>query len=382
MELVGIVLFLGDGVAVKKISQYIGVFMVAFLLIVISFVTIQINGSDQWIYHTVFISMVLNFFGAFFIYKVSSKIIDDLESLLHVIIKCVLVQCIVAVLFKVYPPFYNFIYSIIYSEGVEKNVLYGVESLYRLVGIGNAVAFAILPTSGLGMLSCAYFLIKSEGKRYYYYLLSILFISSVSFLIARTSILLSAMTLIYLLLSYLDRKQIKKTIKTLLLVSIAIGLVLSFAVIILPEDIYLWAFEMFLNVQEGGEATDTGTANLIYSMMTETHFSPRTFLIGDAMYNNPSGGYYGGADIGYYRQVLYYGLPGLFCFLLLHYLLIKKCVKKVNGSDAKRFFWFLFFNFLIILMKGDIVMTPLFIFLLVMIDFNKAPINIKRHVYK
>ena len=370
MELLGMMLFFFDKRALQHLNRYFGIFFAAFLLIVISFISIQMNGGGQWVYHTVFISCVLNFFGAFFIYKLLRKIIKDFDSFLNILIKCVLFQCVIAVLFKVYPPLYNFAYQIVWSEGVEKNVTYGVESLYRLVGLGRAVAFSILPTASLGMLSCAYFIIRSEEKKYYYYCFSLLFISSVSFLIARTSLLLMLLSILYIIIAFIRKHQTSKLVKILVLLGAFVMVILSTVMMILPEDMYEWAFEIFLNMQDGGTGTETGSANLIYTMVTETHFSPITLFIGDAMYMNPNGGYYGSVDIGFFRQVLYYGLPGLLTFLFLHYMIIKKCVRKSNDSDKKSFFLFLFLGFLVILAKGDTTLAPLFIFLLVMMDFG------------
>lgn len=373
MEALGIIMFFSDRKVRGSIKKYFGIFLSAALLIVIAFFSILVNGGGQWMYHMVLVSVILNFFGAFFVCRVSHGIIKSFDDLLKAIVICVLFQCILAILFKAIPPLYNLAYSIVWSDGVTDNVEYSIESLYRLVGLGNAVAFSVLPTAGLGMLSCAYLVVKSKGRVFYKYCIILFFITCGTFLITRTSLLLSALSIGYIILSLYRSHRIKYIFKMLVLIGAFLSVVLTTAIIVLPSDMYLWAFEVFLNMQEGGSGTETGTGKLLYSMATETQFTSMTYVIGDAMYTNPSGGYYGGADIGYYRQIYYYGFIGLLFFLALHYRIIKKCMLKCKDKDSKRFFLFLFFCLLIILMKGDIVIAPLFLFLLVMMDYSIVP---------
>ena len=373
MEALGIIMFFSDGKIRGSLQNYFGIFLSAALLIVIAFFSILVNGGGQWMYHMVLVSVILNFFGAFFVCKISRCTIRTFEDLLKAILICVLLQCSITVLFKAVPPVYDLIYGFVWSEGVADNVEYGIESLYRLVGLGNAVAFSVLPTAGLGMLSCGYLLVRSKGKKFFIYSLLLFIIICVSFLVARTSLLLAGLSVGYILISLYTNNSKRKLVRFLLLFGGLFLIVGSVAIIILPSDMYLWAFEVFLNMQDGGSGTDTGTGQLLYSMATETQFTPMTYLIGDAMYTNPSGGYYGGADIGYYRQVYYYGFIGLLAFLALHYKIIKKSMRKCINKESKRFFLFIFFSFLVILLKGDMVIAPLFLFLLLMMNYTIAP---------
>jgi len=376
MELLGFFMFISDRKALASFRNYIGIFFSALALIIVATLSILINDGGQWMYHMVFISTIMNFFGAFFIYKISRNTIKNIDEFFKVILFCVFLQCLITVSFKILPGFYDLTYSVVWSEAITSNMEYGIADFYRLVGLGNAVAFSVLPTAGLGMLTCSYFITKSKGLNFYLYCIGLFIIISVSFLVARTSLLLAAISIFYILITLHKNHRRSYVLKFVTVFGIIISVIISVAIIILPQDMYLWAFEVFLNMQDGGTGAETGSGELLYSMVTETHFTPKTLIIGDAMYTNPNGGYYGSVDIGFYRQVLYYGLIGLSVFLLLHYRIIKRCMIKSPNTDVRRLFLFLFFCLIIILMKGDTVLAPLFIFLLVMIDFSFKNSNI------
>ena len=380
MEIVGFIMFISDRKALSSIKRYRDVFLLAASLILIALISIIVNGGGQMMYHMVFVSTILNYFGAFFLYKVSKNTVKTLDKFFKVVLYCVFIQCCITLLFRIYPSFYNLTYSIIWSEAVSSNIEYGIADLYRLVGLGNAVAFAVLPTSALGMLICSMNIVNNKGKRFYLYSLMLFFIICVSFLVARTSLLLAAWSIFYIVYSFYKSNKFRSILSIIITYSLLFSLLISVAIIILPQDMYLWAFEVFLNIQDGGSGAESGTGELLHSMATETNFSPLTFLIGDAKYVNLDGSYYGHVDIGFYRQVLYYGLPGLFVFLMLHYIIIKKCIRRTNDKDLKTFFMFLFYSLLIILMKGDTVLVSIFIMLLVMVN-NMDPLYNTKMLY-
>ena len=77
----------------------------------------------------------------------------------------------------------------------------------------------------------------------------------------------------------------------------------------------------------------------------------KTWIIGDGFWANPSGsGYYMHTDVGYLRLIYYFGLVGLFVYLLMQFVAIRTVFKNYNLSII---FYLTVFTYLLILnLKG------------------------------
>ena len=73
----------------------------------------------------------------------------------------------------------------------------------------------------------------------------------------------------------------------------------------------------------------------------------QTWIIGDGYWNNPYGsGYYMHTDVGYLRLIYYFGLVGLFVYLLMQVSIIK------NSFEQKLLIYTIFLYLLVLNLKG------------------------------
>ncbi|MBV6524894.1 hypothetical protein HT664_09210, partial [Ursidibacter maritimus] len=110
------------------------------------------------------------------------------------------------------------------------------------------------------------------------------------------------------------------------------GAICLFFVFNFPEHKYVaHALEPLINLVYGKGAVSSSTDTLM-----EKHlFIPqlKQILIGDGYYFAPQGGYYGGTDSGFLRQLLYGGIVYLLlCFAVTAYFIIRIAKNWFNGS--------------------------------------------------
>src|SRR5690606_974180 len=90
----------------------------------------------------------------------------------------------------------------------------------------------------------------------------------------------------------------------------------------IEESIVPYAFEMFINLMEGGKL-ETNSSNVLKQMYFP--IDANSFLWGESYYFDPvKGGFYRNTDAGYMRQILFYGIFGSLLLYLFYYILVKK----------------------------------------------------------
>ena len=106
-------------------------------------------------------------------------------------------------------------------------------------------------------------------------------------------------------------------------------------------------------------------------MLERSKMNLATFLWGDGAYTAADGiHYYQGTDIGYARQLFYYGIVGLGVNLLYQYRLVRFSKVKINSKKFTFFLYGLYISYLIMLAKGDISMADYFILIAVISYFK------------
>ncbi|STY64555.1 Uncharacterised protein [Mannheimia haemolytica] len=91
------------------------------------------------------------------------------------------------------------------------------------------------------------------------------------------------------------------------------------------------ALEPVINLLSGTGKVSSSTDNLVKNHL----FLPtlNQFISGDGLYYTETGGYYGGSDSGYIRQVLYGGVSYMLaCFAFTYYFVRKVAVNWFEGS--------------------------------------------------
>lgn len=98
-----------------------------------------------------------------------------------------------------------------------------------------------------------------------------------------------------------------------------------------------------------GDQFQTSSTDVLLEMYEKDDIK-KYFWLGAGRYNNPEGGYFGGVDIGYYRMLGYYGIPGFLILLYIFYYLIYRTQSNLDLYTKHAFF----LNFLVLNLKGDV----------------------------
>lgn len=286
------------------------------ILIIGIFSTIIVNESNQFNFAlTKGLYIVLYSCSAFLIVsllKKSNKNFTPIKAL-EAIIYVTIFQAIISLLFFCFPNILELYNSLII---IDDNYLQKTEELnsFRLVGIGSVqfanaavhygIALWILILSYISKDSYFY------NKSWALYIISPLFCIC-GILSARTFFVILILTIIYIyyLLGY---SHVKKAINIILKISIPLILIgigiLAYMIANDLDFIIEWALELFINMSDGGKLESASTNEL--KDMYVWPSSLKTWVCGDGMSQNASGGFYMDSDVGYIRSLYYWGIIG------------------------------------------------------------------------
>lgn len=336
----------------KEIRQLL---VLVFVIIAWDIVTTILNSGSQ--YHLtkdIIVPAIGSIFGAQLIYDFSQKHNISFNSFLYLLTTTIFLESVLSLMMKAYPPIYSIVDSLLVFD-FGRDTITSIFDITRIYGIGNAIYFGVLPSCALGVMSAVYLVNQtSETSKKIMLLVMWAVISLTSFFIARWSALIVAISILYLLLSLKSQRLISK-VGIVLGLSIVFGGVLLFAIRNLDSDLQDWAFSIFLT----GE--DDGSAEHVKDWWTTTSFDFKTFIIGDARFTDPNDGYYKHVDVGYFREIFYGGIIGLFLILYAHYRTLKSAYIKHKDKAFKYYLIFLFLGYMAILAKGDANMLSFFI---------------------
>lgn len=346
-------------------KKYISLFVFTIVISMWGLVTMLANGSDE----ALFLRYSKYFFpwigGSYFIFRLSRGVIEDFKSLSIFLAISVGLESIIAVLIKFVPSVSMMISQyVLFKTGQFENAIENILDYHRIIGLGDAVFFGVLPSCTIGLFSCIY-LLKKETRRLAVvgYLLLFLVITIVSFFTARTSGFVFVISIFLYLIYHWKGNNNTSVIKLLL----SLGVLLFMLTSIIPKD--------FIpeNMLEFATNLDSnGSASHLKEWYEEVSFTPSTFLIGDAHYEGPDGSYYGGMDVGYFRLIFYGGIIGLLLVIFYYYFFFKKMINQTNESEIKLFFVAFFISYLVMMLKGHIEFVDLLILYLVFLDGLKC----------
>ena len=374
MGAIGFVLFLiemmANRVTFKK--RYLSIIFVYSLLLLWNYFTCIINNSNEFqsLYELKFLLII--FFAAFFLVKVSSRYITSVSQLFDIIILLALVQCSIAVVSQ----FSDSVHAFVLANANALEEFLEHEQETRLIGIGSAVFFGVLPTSSLASLACVYQFFHSPMKRKTIYAILFIIISFITFLMARTSLfaLISAIVL-YIYYSRESGRSIRKSkkinISLLIVLPIVVFIIFRLVETYMSEQMFEWAFNSF------SRDSQNSTVREIYDWYAFTTIDTETFWIGDARLTD-NDGYYMGLDAGYLRAIFYFGLIGLLLYFFYQYYIARIIFKATNNKDLWLFVLAYFLFYFFIMIKGYTSIAKELLFLLVMIDYGKLKINENR----
>ena len=134
-------------------------------------------------------------------------------------------------------------------------------------------------------------------------------------------------------------KDPKAMIKTILLILLVIAAIL-FALFKLSEEfaaqlqtLFEFAFEMFFNLSESGSMS-TGSTDTLMTMYEAIPYTFKSWVIGDAKWDTAVG-YYKQTDVGYLRNIWYFGIVGMAALIYYYYKTLKIIFIDRNTGFAK-----------------------------------------------
>ena len=343
--------------------EYVAIIRLIFVIVLWDSFTCIVNGSYAFQLTKDIVPLLGSIFVSQYLYDIAKRHAVKTEGFMFFVIITIFLESILTIVMKLIPPIYEIVSEVLIFELGKKEGISDIFELARFYGIGNAIYFGVLPSCTLGVITSVY-MIKSvnNAKLSLITAFMLVVIGITSFFVARMSLAIIAVA-VCLWFVYSFKGGLGTTIKYSLLLIIvlmmAYPLVSSF--LLSNEELSKWVYGFILE-----ENYDTGTAGNVKNWWLNTSFSLKTFLIGDAQYVDPKGGYYMHVDIGFFRQIFYGGIVGLFLNLYLHARILKGIYYKEKTYEMKYMLIALFLCYLVILAKGDTHMSSYYMLYLVL----------------
>ncbi|MEG9531785.1 hypothetical protein [Mannheimia indoligenes] len=297
-----------NGIVIPKDSLIAIITLIGF-----SVIPLLINGTKEIGVLAMYVKMLILFIFGISVYNIfyrtengKSLFVRDLK--IGIAIQWI---CGVAALLGV-----PFMVDFLLSSNAMMPRFFGSEQEYRLYNITSSAFFQL----SIFYLMLLHFLLaynKKTDSINEWFLFLILCVGLIS---GRTFLLISVISIaLYFKWKYL-------------LPLIAFTILILFLAIVFPENRYVeHALEPVINLLSGTGKVSSSTDNLVKNHLFIPTLSQ--FISGDGLYYTETGGYYGGSDSGYIRQVLYGGLSYmLVCFAFTAYFVRKVAINWFGGS--------------------------------------------------
>ena len=249
----------------------------------------------------------------------------DVQIVLDYLIAVCLFQCIISLVIDSNPVvarWVNIQTSFGQNVAINTKRLYGIGALLDVAGMRMAAVFT----------GIAYYLAELKkplpALRRIVYILAFLSISVIGNMIARTTIIGTAIGFVIIILAFIFRPSMpgENSKSTAILTWVALfGIGITVCVILYNTDpqarkLFRFAFEGFFSLAEKGRWEVSSNERL--KTMVVFPETLHTWVIGDGYFVNSrydpnylgdatSAGYYMGTDVGYLRFIFYFGIIGL-----------------------------------------------------------------------
>lgn len=319
----------------------------AFAISLIAFISVTLNHTQDNTFTTYFMSMWVWLGGAYAVVYLIKSIHGGISIpiLVNYLIAVCVLQCILALVFDNNISAQEWHERTFVGEGYMGNT---DES--RMHGIGCSLDVAGFRFAAVICMS-SFLLCRNFDKKNTWisilYFTSICFITIVGNMISRSTIVGSAIAVLYIILTSFVKRENSKLLLQLFLFAIcalAICIYLYNVDINFRENIR-FGFEGFFSLAETGE-WQTNSNNILKNMVVWPD-KLKTWIIGDGYFDNPTvantmsfdqyyigptfNGYYMNTDIGYLRYIFYFGFLGLVAFSLFLIQTCKICIVRFKA---------------------------------------------------
>lgn len=368
-------------------------FIIAALGVLVSLcglLSVIVNNTNDYTYASYFVSMFVWLGGAFTAIKILKCLHGyvSVELVCNYLIGVCVGQCVLALIIDSVPTFKLLVdmfvvgFDFVNTDTLTKaNRIYGIGAGLDVAGTRFATVLVIISVL-LQRIS------QSRYKKYMWmYLVAFLVISVVGNMMARTTTVGIIVALSYWVMSsgILRLSLYKDSVRVWKYLLISLCVAIPFMVYLYSaneqfHDNIRFAFEGFFSLAEKGQ-WETNSNNILKNMIVFPD-NAQTWLIGDGYIENPTGrdpyyvgptygGYYKGTDIGYLRFIFYFGVIGLFTFILYFYKVAQVCRRRFP-QYATMFWLILAINMIVWLKVSTDIFLVFAIFLCVSKKENDA----------
>lgn len=325
--------------------------------ILISIIAAISNGTTDFWYVQFAIRNILYLNGALLIVSLLPPKTSFYEFVLF-IVAAILVNCFVATICFFIPSAMDMLVTL-QDLGDEDKINNTLRWSVRMIGLGCGNFYVGGIINGMGIISVFLLLVKNKIDSYLgVILLAILFFIGV--FIARTTIIGLAIGLCYYFISAGSGKFVYFILISCLLL-FAINYFEVFSSVNTSH-----AFEFFTLDTDSYQSSQTMES---LSSMYSVEIDSKTLIIGDGLSKYANGKYYMHTDVGYLRNIFYFGIVGTIFGYFYYELRVLATVVKLS-SELKVFVIFMFVFLLALNFKG-LPDFNFFIFLIIAYYLNK-----------
>ena len=315
-------------------KEIVVLLMLSCLVSVIAIISVTFNHTPEEAYTTYLISTLIWLLSAYGVCA-AIRIVHgrlDFPLLINYMCAVCVLQCAVALMIRFIPAVQSFV-DTYFAQGQDM-----LHRMHRLYGIGASLDIAGTRFACV-LASIPVYMYINQGKlkpfRIFLLAMSFLFISAVGSIIARTTMVGTAMGLAYLGVILLrdvfsGEKSIKGKLSWTWVVAILIFIPVGVVLYLRNSEIrslVRFGFEGFFNLVETGHFR-TSSSDILINRMYVFPEETKTWLIGDGYFENSRNdinylgdstklGFYMGTDVGYLRFIFLFGVPGLIAMMLV-----------------------------------------------------------------
>ena len=331
-----------------------------YYVLIVSVFCFMINDPFDLYYVYYLFSIIFAYYANYLIANVSCKIYGRFGF--DIYMKYLIIAEIVYLIFSIVRflnPAFNDLVLMVTRMTDEAAAAYERTEGLRLQGIGASYFSAgIVNGYFLIVLSIYMVLYNIRGRIKMLYFGLYLFVSLVGMMMARTTIVGVFLSVILTIKYYsFDSKFFIKSILFILFLVFIAEIFMIYETKIFDEELgvlFNFAFEMFINQYNNGNIS-TASTDVLFSMWEIFPTTIKTWMIGDGLRVGRDGVYYMHTDVGYLRDVFYFGLIGTIFLFIYYCQSIKKCIIKSGFLGNKsRFVYSLFMVYLLLInAKGN-----------------------------
>lgn len=326
------------------------------ILIFYSFIVAILNSSGDYSLIYSEILFVINhtmgsllFANVLYHYKKLS-----IRYILKMLVYIAVVQAIIIILMIVSASFYSIVANL--SPLATRNSIYLRYGGARGYGLAQSITYDLAVVQSFALLFIVYLfpeLRKNEPKLFTIYYLLICFSITVTGRTAFIGILLSILLKI-VYTNKLSKRGVNRVVTTFGVGVIALSIGVNYLQnTSFYSNLIKYIFEFRIS---GGIASTSTGSNIIKMFDTFKTITWKSFIFGDGRYKGEGVYYYMNVDVGFFRQIYYFGMIGLVILLIAYWSIYKTTIRNVLDNRFKKM-WVLFFIYVLIAnIKGDFIL--------------------------